>query len=286
MITTHLMGGLGNQLFQLFCALAVSLRTNTRFVILSKYLTNFNGGRSDRPTYWNNILSGLCRHIMFATTLKDIYIIREPIFAHVPIPTAPILEGRNVMIQGYYQSEKYFKDQFETIYDMCRFQDMREVVMEKQSLSSQQMENTISMHFRIGDYKKLTHIHPIMTFEYYRNALGHILSALNTRDILTVYYFCEEEDVNIVIQVIDKLKEEFETVVFIRASPSLQDWEQLLFMSCCSNHIIANSSFSWWGAYLNRNPTKIVCYPSLWFGSHAKHNTMDLAPEEWVRILV
>lgn len=290
MITPHLMGGLGNQLFQLCCALAVALRTNTRFVILSKYLTNFNGGRSDRPTYWNNIFSGLCRHIQFATTIKDIFIIKEPTFEYQPIPTGAVIAGRNVMLNGYFQSEKYFKDQFDIIYDMCGFQQMREKVVEKyfEASSVASMENTISMHFRLGDYKKLTNIHPIMTYEYYRNSMNYILTKSSPRSPFTIYYFCEEEDVDIVAGIIDNLEEDFRAspILFIRVNPRLKDWEQMLFMSCCSHHIIANSSFSWWGAYLNRTPTKIVCYPSVWFGADATHNTADLAPPEWVRVSI
>ena len=57
----------------------------------------------------------------------------------------------------------------------------------------------------------------------------------------------------------------------------------MLLMSCCEHHIIANSSFSWWGAYLNMNPDKIVCYLK-WFNSES-HNTDDLFPEEWIKIL-
>ena len=65
----------------------------------------------------------------------------------------------------------------------------------------------------------------------------------------------------------------------------IQDWEQLLLMSLCNHNIIANSTFSWWGAYFNTNPGKIVCYPSVWFGSKCINNsTRDLFPENWIKI--
>ena len=62
----------------------------------------------------------------------------------------------------------------------------------------------------------------------------------------------------------------------------MSDWEEMLAMSLCNHNIIANSTFSWWGAYFNSNEDKIVCYPSVWFGPELKNNnTVDLFPEEW-----
>ena len=83
---------------------------------------------------------------------------------------------------------------------------------------------------------------------------------------------------------IKKLKSKHTNFKFERGGAQLQDWEQMLLMSCCEHHIIANSTFSWWGAYLNMNPDKIVCYPKKWFNSES-HNTDDLFPEEWIKIL-
>ena len=65
---------------------------------------------------------------------------------------------------------------------------------------------------------------------------------------------------------------------------TIADWQQMLLMSVCDHNIIANSTFSWWGAYFNTNPQKVVCYPSVWFGPGVAHNTMDLCPESWAKI--
>jgi hypothetical protein len=66
----------------------------------------------------------------------------------------------------------------------------------------------------------------------------------------------------------------------------MEDWQQLLLMSCCNDNIIANSSFSWWGAYFNGTIEKIVCYPDIWFGPLNPVNTRDLFPESWQEISV
>jgi hypothetical protein len=291
MITPYLMGGLGNQLFQLCCVLALGLQTNTPVAILSNYLHNFNG-REDRPPYWDTLFSEILDFVKVVPAggggeeMKDILLMKEPAFHYTPIPISAIKVGRNVALHGYYQSEKYFKTQFETLYDMFGFEEMREDVLQKCEQSASSMENTISMHFRLGDYKHLTYVHPLATYAYYRNALAFLSRA--THDSKRVFYFCEDEDFATVSEMVERLTREFgpEEFVFTRAGESLADWEQMLFMSCCTHHIIANSSFSWWGAYLNRNPSKVVCYPSVWFGPSVEHDTKDLIPPEWVRISV
>ena len=82
------------------------------------------------------------------------------------------------------------------------------------------------------------------------------------------------------------LEKKFKNMTFTKAVDHSEDWEQLLMMSCCTHNIIANSSFSWWGAYFNSNPEKIVCRPSVWFGPAMpdKDNIQDLCPEEWLII--
>ena len=143
---------------------------------------------------------------------------------------------------------------------------------------------TISIHFRIGDYVNLPKHYHILKYEYYFKALTHIIYQLNNVK-LNVLYFCEEGDVEKVNIIINQLKENLSNISFIQCPFHFKDWEQMMFMSCCNHNIIANSTFSWWGAYLNQNNNKIVCYPSLWFEEKNNHlNTKDLFPESWIKI--
>ena len=129
------------------------------------------------------------------------------------------------------------------------------------------------------------HFHPIMGFEYYKNALIHILSLCQNQK-WEILYFCEAEDTNDVQHIIRGLTEVFPLLTFEKASDQIADWEQMLLMSGCAHHIIANSTFSWFGAYFNTtDKDKIVCYPNKWFcGSRANIRVDDLFPPSWQKI--
>ena len=141
------------------------------------------------------------------------------------------------------------------------------------------------MHFRLDDYKPIPHVHPVMPYEYYRNAMVHMIGSMNGErplKILCFYQECDFADVNIIIT---KLQTEFDFVTFEHIDHTIEDWKQLLLMSCCKHNIIANSTFSWWGAYFGQDADKIVCYPARWFGPSMNHNMTDLFPSTWTRIV-
>lgn len=280
MITCNLMGGLGNQIFQIFATIAYSIKSKNKFQFLAQE-TLGGGSCTLRYTFWNTFFSSLKPFLI--TNLPPVNVIRENGFTYNELPVGLMVET-NVLIYGYFQSDKYFKDQFEMICRVIGLEKKKQSVLDTLRLNKEDLNNTISMHFRLGDYKKLSDFHPIATPQYYENALNHFNSKFPEEKFI-ILYFCEDQDINDVQITIQNLENKFLNYKFIRGDNTLPDWQQMLYMSVCRHNIIANSSFSWWGAYFNNNNTdKVVCYPSVWFGQTANIDTKDLCPQEWVKM--
>jgi len=276
------MGGLGNQIFQIFTTISYAIKTRNTFKFSGvKYV---GGGMTTiRNTYWESFFSRLKN---FTTCkLPQLKCIREENFTFNELPLHE-MEKNGAIIFGYFQSYKYFEENYEMISRLIGLEEMKNVLCKKIHYDKIFLNNTISMHFRIGDYKKIQHVHPLMTKEYYHRSITHILSSYkHSTTKLTILYLCEKVDISDVNEVILYLSKCFPELNFVYGENNLEDWEQMLLMSCCHHNIIANSSFSWWSAYFNSWEDKMVCYPSVWFGQGVIHNTNDLCPPTWTKIL-
>ena len=281
MITCNLMGGLGNQLFQIFATIAYGFKSNNQICFLA-FETLGGGSTTVRHTYWNTLLSKL--HPFLIRGMQQVRVFKEDGFPYKELPVGEMKQG-NVLIYGYFQSYKYFQGQFEMICRLIGLEKTRNVLTTKLNMGGDYFDNIISMHFRIGDYKKIQEYHPLATYEYYDRSLQYFKTNQPTNPF-TVLYFCEDQDLTDVMIIVDRLSAKYPEYKFIRDENALEDWEQLLLMSCCHHNIVANSSFSWWAAYFNSHKDKVVCYPSVWFGKVAKNDTRDLCPPEWLRVQV
>ena len=293
-ITCHLMGGLGNQLFQLFATISYSIQIQSKCIF---YNTKTLGGKANgntlRFTYWDSFLKRLQPFLVDPVdplySIHDFQMVKETGFEYHPWETwVPGQRLPNLCLLGYFQSYRYFEPHVQTILRMIGVEALKQQLLEKLGLGngSQFMNATISLHFRIGDYVNLPDHHPIMSVSYYKKALQYIYKQIPSNQTWYVIYFCEDKDIKRVEVAIQELKSSFPSLHFLKVNPELSDWEQMLFMSCCHHHIIANSTFSWWGAYLNSRSQedKIVCYPSVWFGKKIPHDTTDLFPQPWIKI--
>ena len=278
MITCNLVGGLGNQLFQIFATISYSLLYKIPFGFL--YKESLWDQFHNRPTYWHSFLSPLANFNY--ESIPPMLPLREQNFMHNELPSPVALKSENIVLSGYFQSYKYFAPFYQTICKLIRLDKQREKVLHEM-VNISDISNMVSMHFRLGDYKYLQNSHPLVKIEYYKKSIEYIISSTNN-PTLSIMYFCEKEDNVEVLHKINELRIAFPECSFIKAPDNVDDWKQLLMMSCCKHHIIANSTFSWWGAYCNSNEDKIVCYPDPWFGPNLKHNVDDLFPDTWTRI--
>ena len=214
MILGVLMGGLGNQLFQIFATISYAFKNKISFTFLN---VNNTIGITYRQTYWNTFLQKLSPYLtdtfpVVNNISQTVYNLSEENFSYKELPllvdanidaNIDINANTNIKLNGYFQSYKYFEAYFASICKLIQLEKQKAVVRIK-DINSVHFDNTISIHFRIGDYKGLTQFHPIMSKEYYENSLKYILDKVkeNVKDSdsdnhkvkIRILYFCEEKD--------------------------------------------------------------------------------------------
>jgi hypothetical protein len=293
MITCQLVGGLGNQLFQIFTTISYAIDNKIPFNFLNIYKLGNEDSITIRYTYWNSLLHKL-KPYLIENIPKNIQAINEYNFKFNDLIINEYLKN-DIILYGYFQSYKYFEKNYNSIYNLLYINEKKNIVFNKINYYDKQFfKNTISLHFRIGDYKCYQHSHfPILNHNYYIKTLDYIKHIYPFKKF-NILYFYELEDREKVEEIINILKNKFKTYDFIDVNTfininnkniKLNDWEEMLLMSSCYHNIIGNSTFSWWGAYFNNNYNKIVCYPSVWF-KDSNIDISDLCPNNWKQILV
>ena len=254
MVMSVLAGGLGNQMFQVAAGWALAKENNDEFAVDIRDHRCVNQGR-EAATYIDNIFSKINTSSFDVDSMVRY---SERSFAYNQIPYQP-----STMIDGYFQSEKYFIKYRDAILDLFNIRDLIPNIIKDKYEPILELENTTSIHIRRGDYLTIQHIHPVCTMQYYHSCV----------DILP-------EDANLLIFTddigwcADNFKSDRYHIVHE------EDYIDLYLMSQCTNNIIANSSFSWWGAWLNRHEEKRVFAPQRWFATDY-NNTVDLIPDDW-----
>ena len=257
-VSVNLMGGLGNCLFQLAAAYSVSLRDSKTFVC--KKLVS-HGSHKSIENYTDNIF----RKINFGDINSNHQIYKEPFFHYSQIPSS----NNNIVLNGYFQSEKYFLNYRKEILDLFEINDdLKSKLTEK--YKSLLTKKTCSIHVRRGDYVRLNEYHTVQTLDYYINSVKLI---------------GEDYEYLIFSDDIEWCKKNFDFIEKKHFIEGDNDYENLYLMSMCNHNIIANSSFSWWGSWMNQDETKKVIAPKNWFGIKNKHlSTKDIYPENWIII--
>jgi len=265
-ITTNHQGGLCNVMFKLSVAISLALDNNVEYVFSNEFIRQIDKdivceGYDDYQIFYDNIL----RNIKFIDNLPLEYRVHnEPSFNYSPISYN---KGENLLLSGYFQSEKYFINNKEFILNL--FKPTKEI---KEHILSvlPKIKNSTSIHIRRGDYLNLPDYHPQQPIDYY-------ISSVNLLGV--------DRDYLIFSDGLDDIKDWFDFLPNKQFITLGKNYLDLYAMSMCEHNIICNSTFGWWGAYLNENKNKKVIAPNKWFGPASAHiNSSDIVPDNWIKI--
>lgn len=318
MIIVRLVGGLGNQMFQYAMGRSLALRKNTELKLDKSWL----GKKFSTGTYREYMLDVRNIQENFATAeelkrvkngdngiaarfllwilgkefpvfkIKQIknYLVARLLGKETPFYAQPVVNERfyyvfdpdilkvnkDVYLQGYWNNEKYFKDIKDTI--RKEFEVKTPPTKENQAMLEKIKDcNAVSIHIRRSDYvtdpvtKKL---HNTFNMDYYQKAVKIIASRVGDP-----HFFAFSDDIAWVKK---NLKIKY-PITYVDYNDIPHGYEDMRLMSSCKHNIIANSSFSWWGAWLNPNPDKIVIAPLKWLND-PNIDTSDVTPKSWIRI--
>jgi hypothetical protein len=253
MVISYLKGGLGNFLFQIAHGYSLSLDNNVGFGIdLNKIWVVHN--------HWSEYMSNIFRHVPTVTTPPQVYNYTYESLTYKPTPYVD-----NIFLDGYYQSEKYFINNKQKILDLFKIDKSSFDYLEKKYPNIVNNNNTCSIHVRRGDFLKIDFYNKL-NMDYYNKTMD-----IAGRDKHFVIFsndiqWCKENFIDVNATFIENEK----------------DYIDIYLMSLCKDNITSNSTFSWWGSYLNQNPNKRVYTPRTWF-IHS-HSNEDILPSEWIKI--
>ena len=257
MISANLMGGLGNQMFQIMAAYAHSREVqDDLYFDFAKCYTPNQGNKSEK--YLNNFFKNLKNdkqenHFQFTH--------HESSFSYRQIP-----KEKNLLLNGYFQSEKYFENYKSEIRKVFNIDESKCKYVRQQLEEKTNSNNITSIHIRRGDYINKPNYHPTQNIDYYKKSIGVI----------------GESSFMIISDDLDWCKLHFEgdNIFF---SDFTNDIDDLYLMMMCNNKIMSNSSFSWWGVYLSEFDGEVIA-PKNWFGPEGPQDTQDIYNKNWILI--
>lgn len=259
-VTVSLKGRCGNQCFQIATCISYALKHGIDYIIPEHTLND-----SVWPPYF--------KHLHYPHKHSGVVIpIKEESHAYKELPFEPNWAGHVIELDGYFQSELYFKDFAQEI-----------KLLLKAPSPHKWKKNACSIHLRFGDYLHLKDKHPPVTSDYIEMAIRKIFTLADIKHF-EIYSDDMARAQKEVMRVLDNPILPSLEVDFITHNEPILD---LYSMASCNYNIIANSTFSWWASWLNRQPDKIVITPheDNWFGpGNSNLSTATLLPKEWIRI--
>jgi hypothetical protein len=261
MIYIELSSRIGNHLFQIAAGASLASRLGCSFAAFPRHQMLTEPDHCLIPEYLQQFRNNILRRVAIIEELPlGLEVYEEPAFHFQPISVTP-----PVLLRGYFQSFKYFDESLvRTLFAID--EDSRQQISTRYPFLL--TENYTSITVRRGDYLRFANILPVCSLRYFRNAMKHIP---------------EGNKFLIISDDIDWCRKKFRgpQFAFVDDEPPLID---LYLQTFCQNNIISNSTFAWWGAWLNPAKDKIVVYPKRWFGAFKTADTRDLFPENWISV--
>lgn len=267
MISSLLKGRLGNNLFQIATALSLANKIDEKCSIvidrnvcdLYVFLEQFQ----------SNVLRNVFHLIADVECLDDFERIKEKTYFYHDFDIS-VIKGKNVLLDGYWQSYKYFDEE----YVKKIFQPSISII-EEIKLKYILKGNLTAINVRRGDYLNYIDKYPLCLGNYFNKAAKLIVKE-------TDKFICCSDDIRWCKKTFGE-KYLGKDIIYVESQPI---YIQFYIMTLCHNIIISNSTFSWWAAYLNIHPTKKVFYPKHWYYSYdeKKLSTKDLIPKDWIAV--
>lgn len=253
-VTCRLMGGLGNQMFQIAHVLSQAKRNNLTAKFYPDSLTRWQG--NDATYYIDNIY----KNLDFTLSTNPEQVLRCPKWSFTPYNGK--IE-KSTLFDGYYQSHKNFYGEDDYIKDCFRMDNnVKKYILNKYKI----LEGDVTaVHIRRGDYQKFNGVHPIITLDYIKKGL----SIIDNDNPILVF----SDDKEWCEQNLD-----FEYVMVDE-----KDYIELWVMSLCKDFVTSNSSFSWWGSFLSDKDGKVVA-PKEWFGPSGEKDFQDIYRDKTIII--
>lgn len=294
MIYVCLIGGLGNQMFQYALGRSLADKKNSPLRLDTSWFEDIENINTKRQYELGcypitaEAIDGSDLNIMqsgqavarksfikkiFKNQAPSLLIYTEPDASfHPEVLNLP----DNVYLKGYWQNERYFMDIRPRL--LREFTPNMITDYTRRTANRIQRRPSVSLHVRRGDYvnNPLTNkFHGLTPVEYYMQALEYVRKKLADPQL-----FVFSDDIKWCKSNLPFAK----AAEFITGNPPERACEDLYLMSLCDSNIIANSSFSWWGAWLNENRNKTVVAPKSWFQDKAASKAMQIVPKNWHRI--
>lgn len=288
MIISKIRGGLGNQLFQWAAGYALAKKHKVVFLLdLSVFSRNFKR---------NFLLDGLFVPYSIANEkqvefLKEINFYRQPFYHYDPMFAH---NPKQTFLRGYFCSQKYFAGAEKEIGKLLAKALSKNELDNKQQRLLEKIESveSVSIHVRRGDYvdnPDYNEFFGVCSLEYYFDAINQIKEMLFGKDLVFVVF---SDDLDWARENLKFTK----NVIYVDQNAGKADHFDMLFMAQCKHNIIANSTYSWWAAWINQHEDKIVLWPSKWFARNFRERTKgawiqsqhydisDINPLSWYKV--